>query len=67
MEPAQKAAAIYPGTHQYRSRAPQISPYYQCVEDLFETFEQVYDEQFSRRYGFFRPGHDGVTSSYIIF
>lgn len=39
----------------YRQRDPQNSPYYQCVEDHFETFEQVYKERFERRYGFFRP------------
>ena len=33
----------------YRPRSPQVSQYYQCVEDHFETFEQVYDEQFSRQ------------------
>jgi hypothetical protein len=55
MEQALAAAAtMYPGTHTYRPRKPQQSPYYQCVEDHFETFEQVYDEQFNRRYGFFR-------------
>lgn len=29
--------------------------YYRCVEDHFETFEQVYEERFERQYGFFRP------------
>ena len=38
----------------YRPRNPQASQYYQCVEDHFETLEQVYDERFSRQYGFFR-------------
>tara|TARA_B100002003_G_scaffold147565_1_gene136608 strand:- start:2 stop:970 length:969 start_codon:yes stop_codon:yes gene_type:complete len=39
----------------YRQRNPQNSPYYQCVEGHFETFEQVYKDRFERRYGFFRP------------
>jgi len=39
MEQAQAAAAIYPGTQQYRPRVPQDYPYYQCIEDHFETFE----------------------------
>jgi len=30
----------------YRQRKPQNSPYYQCVEDRFETFEQVYEQRF---------------------
>jgi len=25
--------------------------YYQCVEDNFEKLEQVYDEQFAKKYG----------------
>ena len=39
----------------YRPRKPQDSQYYQCVEDNFETFEQVYEDSFERQYGFFRP------------
>jgi len=38
----------------YRSRRPKESQYYQCVEDNFEALEQVYDERFATRYGFFR-------------
>ncbi len=38
----------------YHPRNPQTSQYYQCVEDHFETLEQVYDEQFSSKHGFFR-------------
>ncbi|HEY5523331.1 MAG TPA: transposase [Desulfuromonadaceae bacterium] len=36
----------------YRPRNPQDSDYYRCVEDYFETFIQIYDEHFSRQYGF---------------
>ena len=39
----------------YRQRDPQNTPFYLCVEDHFEAFEQVYDERFERQYGFFRP------------
>ena len=39
----------------YQPRRPQSSPYYRCVEDNFETLEQVYDERFAKQYGFFRP------------
>jgi len=49
----------------YRPRNPQNSPYYQCVEDHFETFEQVYDERFERRYGFFRPYVKQVIYRYL--
>ena len=36
----------------YLPRNPQASQYYQCVEDHFETLEQVYDERFAKQYGF---------------
>jgi hypothetical protein len=49
----------------YRQRNPQNSPYYQCVEDHFETFEQVYDERFERQYGFFRPYVKQVIYRYL--
>ena len=39
----------------YGPRNPQVSQYYQCVEDHFETLERVYDERFAKQYGFFRP------------
>jgi hypothetical protein len=37
------------------ARLPRDSDYYHCAEDCFKTFFQVYDEQFSRQYGFWRP------------
>ncbi|MBW2651737.1 MAG: transposase zinc-binding domain-containing protein [Deltaproteobacteria bacterium] len=49
----------------YRSRDPKNSQYYQCVEDHFETFEQVYDERFNRQYGFFRPYTKEVICRYL--
>jgi hypothetical protein len=49
----------------YRQRVPENSPYYQCVEDYFETFEQVYDERFPRQYGFLRPYVKQVIYRYL--
>ncbi|BBO67813.1 hypothetical protein DSCA_17430 [Desulfosarcina alkanivorans] len=49
----------------YLQRKPQESPYYQCVEDNFETFEQVYDDRFPRQYGFFRPYVKQVIYRYL--
>jgi hypothetical protein len=49
----------------YRSRNPQNSNYYQCVEDHFETFEQVYEERFDRDYGFLRPYVMNVIYRYL--
>ncbi|HPJ66524.1 MAG TPA: transposase [Desulfobacteraceae bacterium] len=49
----------------YRPRNPNLSQYYQCVEDHFEKLEQVYDERFSRQYGFFRPYVKQVIYRYL--
>ncbi len=49
----------------YRSRNPQASQYYQCVEDHFETLEQIYDERFNKQYGFFRPYVKQVIYRYL--
>ena len=46
----------------YRQRDLQSSPYYQCVEDHFEMFEQVYEDRFERQYGFYRPYINAPTS-----
>jgi len=49
----------------YRPRKPQDSAYYPCVEDCFETFEQVYQERFEQKYGFFRPYVRQVIYRYL--
>jgi len=49
----------------YRPRNPQNSAYYGCVEDNFETFEQVYEDRFERKYGFFRPYIRNVIYRYL--
>ncbi|MCX5824504.1 MAG: hypothetical protein NTY86_13600 [Deltaproteobacteria bacterium] len=36
-------------------RKLHLSDYYRCVEDYFGTFVGIYDEYFSRQYGFRRP------------
>jgi hypothetical protein len=41
----------------YRQRKPQDSAYYRCVEDCFETLEQVYQERFEQKYGNLGPGN----------
>ena len=40
---------------EYRSRKPQYSPYYQCIEDNYEMFERVYERKYQSKYGYFRP------------
>jgi len=49
----------------YRSRNPQSSDYYRCVEDHFETFVQVYGERFERPCGFWRPYLQKVIDRYL--
>jgi len=49
----------------YLPRKPKDSQYYRCVEDHFETLEQVYDERFSKQYGFFRPYVRQVIYRYL--
>ena len=49
----------------YRQRDPQGTPYYQCIEDHFETFEQVYEDRFERQYGFYRPYVKQVIYRYL--
>ena len=49
----------------YRPRNPQLSDYYRCVEDYFETFVQIYDEHFSRQYSFWRPYVEQVIYRYL--
>ena len=49
----------------YRPRNPNNSVYYQCIEDYFEVFEQIYEERFERRYGFYRPYVMQVMHRYL--
>ncbi len=61
---AQKNTGSHPSAA-YRPRKPQSSAYYQCVEAHFEVFEQVYEDRFVRRYGFFRPYVSRVIQRYL--
>ncbi|MDD5414834.1 MAG: transposase, partial [Smithellaceae bacterium] len=49
----------------YRPRNPQATDYYRCVEDCFEAFVRLYDERFSRQYGFWRPYVEQVIHRYL--
>jgi ribosomal protein S27E len=49
----------------YRQRGPQRTPYYRCIEDHFEAFEQVYEDRFERQYGFYRPYVKQVIYRYL--
>ena len=47
----------------YRPRQPQDLKYYQCIEEHFERFEQVYDDLFTRQHGFFPLVRGDITSA----
>jgi hypothetical protein len=49
----------------YRQRDPQNTPFYLCVEEHIDAFEQVYEECFERQYGFFRPYVRQVIYRYL--
>jgi len=49
----------------YRSRKPHLTPFYQCVQDHYETLEQVYPERFAKRYGFWRPYLKEIMVNYL--
>ena len=36
----------------YRPRKLHLSPFYQCVQDHYETLEMLWPERFEKRYGF---------------
>jgi hypothetical protein len=55
MNPLEKSVKMTATPAVYQPRKPKESQYYQCVEDHFETLEQVYDDRFTKQYGFFRP------------
>ena len=46
-------------------RKPHLTPFYQCVQDHYETLEQVYPERFAKRYGFWRPYLKQVMVHYL--
>ncbi|MFZ2956452.1 MAG: hypothetical protein WA705_06145, partial [Candidatus Ozemobacteraceae bacterium] len=44
----------------YRPRDPKASAYYRCIEDYFEEFVRVYDERFSKKFGFWGAAQAGL-------
>jgi hypothetical protein len=57
--------AVSKNTQGYRCRKPQYSPYYQCIEDNYETFERVYDAKYQEKFGYFRPIISKVIYQYL--
>ena len=49
----------------YRPRDPRASDLWRLMDQHFETFRQVYDEQFQAKYGFWRPVVDGSVTAFL--
>ena len=49
----------------YHPRNPQSSDFYRCIEHYFETLVRLYDEYFSKHYGFWRPYIEQVINRYL--
>ena len=49
----------------YKPRRPQASPLYRLFDDHFEEFSTVYDERFSRRWGYWRSVVGDVVDKFL--
>ncbi|MFH1627093.1 MAG: hypothetical protein ABIE47_00010 [Pseudomonadota bacterium] len=49
----------------YRPGNPQLSDYYRCLEDYFETFVGIYDEHLSKQYRFWRSYLEKAICRYL--
>ena len=57
--------AVSKNAKEYKCRKPQYSPYYQCIEDNYETFERVYERKYQAKYGYFRSIVSKVVYQYL--
>ena len=46
----------------YRPRDPRASGLWRLLDEHFDSFRQVYNEQFQAKYGFWRPVAGSVTA-----
>ena len=49
----------------YQPRNPRASGYYNCVESHFEELEQIWDDQYASRFGFWRDYVTKVIHRYL--
>ncbi len=49
----------------YRPRDPQASDLWRLLDQHFETFQQVYDERFQAKYGFWRPVVERSVTAFL--
>ena len=49
----------------YQPRNPKASAYYRCVEDHFEQLEEVWNDRYQSRFGFWQPYVTDVIHRYL--
>jgi hypothetical protein len=49
----------------YRPRDPQASDLWRVIDQHFETFQQVYDERFAAKYGFWRSVVERSVTAFL--
>ena len=59
------AAACVESLPLYRPRNPQASSLWRLMDQRFATFQQVYDERFEAKYGFWRPVVERSVTAFL--
>jgi hypothetical protein len=54
-----------PATSVYQPRRPQSSPLYRLLEEHFERFCVIYEEEYERQYGPLRPVVRKAVQKYL--
>ncbi len=49
----------------YRARRPCESPLWRLLDQHYDEFQQVYDERYQKRYGFWRPVIAGTVEKFL--
>jgi ribosomal protein S27E len=49
----------------YRPRDSHVSDLWRLIDEHFGTFQQVYDERFRARYGYWRPIVDRSVAAFV--
>lgn len=58
-------AALNSDIRVYEQRNPKQSHFYKCVEDHFESLENIWDDCYQKLYGYFRPHVMKVIYKYL--
>ena len=49
----------------YRPRDPQASDLWRLLDEHFDSFQQVYDERYQAKYGYWRPIVEQSVAAYL--